>query len=119
MASLANRRMPTTSPAPDIDPRAPVLVMGAGAIGCCLGGCLRAAGAPVVFVGRPRVLAALREHGLRLTDLDGGEKRLAAAALSLHEVIPAGLAPAFVLLALKSGATAEALNARMVELVTA
>jgi 2-dehydropantoate 2-reductase len=87
---------------------APVLVMGAGAIGCYLGGCLQAAGVPVVFVGRPRVLAALRDHGLTLTDLDDRRQRLDAAALSLHETIPEGLAPALVLLAVKSGATAEA-----------
>lgn len=87
---------------------APVLVMGAGAIGCYLGGGLQAAGVPVVFVGRPRVLAALREHGLTLTDLDERRQRLDAAALSLHETIPEGLAPALVLLAVKSGATAEA-----------
>ena len=87
---------------------APVLVMGAGAIGCYLGGCLQAAGVPVVFVGRPRVLAALREHGLTLTDLDDRRQRLDASTLSLHETIPEGLAPALVLLAVKSGATAEA-----------
>ncbi|MEP6876081.1 MAG: 2-dehydropantoate 2-reductase [Burkholderiales bacterium] len=87
---------------------APVLVMGAGAIGCYLGGCLQAAGVPVVFVGRPRVLAALREHGLTLTDLDGVRHVIARDALSLHESIPSGLAPALVLLAVKSGATAEA-----------
>ena len=92
----------------DNDPHAPVLVMGAGAIGCYLGGCLQAAGVPVVFVGRPRVLAALREQGLTLTDLDGGAQQLAADALALHEIVPSGLAPALVLLAVKSGATAEA-----------
>jgi 2-dehydropantoate 2-reductase len=86
----------------------PVLVMGAGAIGCYLGGCLQAAGVPVVFVGRPRVLAALREHGLTLTDLDGGRRTIASDALSLHQAIPLGIAPSLVLLAVKSGATAEA-----------
>jgi 2-dehydropantoate 2-reductase len=86
----------------------PVLVMGAGAIGCFLGGCLQAAGVPVVFVGRPRVLAALREHGLILTDLDGATRRIESSALSLHEAIPPGIAPSLVLLAVKSGATAEA-----------
>ncbi len=85
-----------------------VLVMGAGAIGCYLGGCLQAAGVPVVFIGRPRVLATLREHGLTLTDLDGGRRRLDPAALSLHAQIPAGIAPSLVLLAVKSGATADA-----------
>ena len=86
----------------------PVLVMGAGAIGCYLGGSLQAAGVPVVFVGRPRVLAALREHGLTLTDLDGGKRRVEPGALALHESAPTGIAPALVLLAVKSGATAEA-----------
>jgi 2-dehydropantoate 2-reductase len=85
-----------------------ILVMGAGAIGCYLGGCLQAAGVPVVFVGRPRVLAALREHGLTLTDLDGGQRRVESTALSLHETVPSGLAPRLVLLAVKSGATGEA-----------
>ena len=87
---------------------APVLVMGAGAIGCYLGGCLQAAGVPVVFVGRSRVLRALREHGLTLTDLAGARHVIARDVLSLHETIPPGLAPSLVLLAVKSGATAEA-----------
>ncbi|HEY4065373.1 MAG TPA: 2-dehydropantoate 2-reductase, partial [Burkholderiaceae bacterium] len=82
--------------------------MGAGAIGCYLGGCLHAAGVPVAFVGRPRVLDALRAHGLELTDLDGASRRVEAAALSLHERVPPGLAPALVLLTVKSGATAQA-----------
>ena len=86
----------------------PVLVMGAGTIGCYLGGCLQAAGVPVVFVGRPRVLAALREHGLTLSDLDQHHRHIAAAALALHARVPAGIAPRLVLLAVKSGATAQA-----------
>ena len=88
--------------------RAPVLVMGAGSIGCYLGGCLQAAGVPVVFVGRPRVLAALREHGLTLTDLDGRRQHLDGSTLALHETVPPGLAPVLVLLTVKSGATADA-----------
>ncbi|MBC7609616.1 MAG: 2-dehydropantoate 2-reductase, partial [Polaromonas sp.] len=43
--------------------------MGAGTIGCYLGGCLQAAGVEVTFVGRTRTLAALRQHGLHLSDL--------------------------------------------------
>ena len=86
----------------------PVLVMGAGAIGCWLGGCLQAADVPVAFVGRPRVLTSLRVHGLTLTDLDGRDQHLPVDTLSLHEAVPAGLAPALVILAVKSGATAEA-----------
>ena len=84
-----------------------ILVMGAGAIGCYLGGRLQAAGTPVTYVGRPRVLAALRERGLALTDLDGHASTLAASDLALHDTVPPS-APALVLLAVKSGATAEA-----------
>ena len=40
-------------------PPGPVAVMGAGSVGCYVGGLLQAAGAEVHFIGRPRVLAAL------------------------------------------------------------
>ena len=88
--------------------RRPVLVMGAGTIGCYLGGCLQATGVPVVFVGRARVLGHLRAHGLTLTDLDQRRHHIPAADLLLHDAVPAGLAPSLVLLAVKSGATREA-----------
>ena len=86
----------------------PVLVFGAGAVGCWIGGCLQAAGVPVTFVGRPHVLDALRAHGLTLTDLDGGRRDVAPAALQLALEVPEGSRPALVLLCVKSGATAEA-----------
>jgi 2-dehydropantoate 2-reductase len=85
-----------------------VLVMGAGSVGCYVGGCLLAAGVSVDFVGRPRVLEALRSHGLRVTDLDGTDHSLPATALNLHEQVPPGTAPALVLLCVKSPATADA-----------
>lgn len=83
-------------------------MMGAGAIGSYLGGCLRAAGIDVTLVGRPRVLDAVRLHGLTLSDLDGGKKFVAAANMPLAEAVPAGAAPALVLLCVKSAATAQA-----------
>lgn len=89
-------------------PPGEVLVMGAGTIGCFVGGRLAAAGVPVTFVGRPRVLQGLAEHGLALTDLEGGTHRLPAASLRLSEQVPVGAMPALVLLCVKSGATAEA-----------
>ncbi|AOW11683.1 2-dehydropantoate 2-reductase [Hydrogenophaga crassostreae] len=85
-----------------------VLIMGAGSVGCYIGGCLQAAGVTVDFVGRPRVLDALRCHGLRITDLDGADHQLPPDALRLHEHTPAGLEPALVLLCVKSPATAQA-----------
>lgn len=86
----------------------PVLVMGAGAVGCYVGGRLRAAGADVTFVGRPRVLEALCRDGLTLSDLDGHRATLPPHALTLAGTIPAGAAPALVLLCVKSGATTDA-----------
>jgi 2-dehydropantoate 2-reductase len=86
----------------------PVLVMGAGSIGCYLGGALAASGADVTFVARPRVAEALARHGLTVTDLDGGRAVLAPAALKITGNVPADARPALVLLTVKSGATASA-----------
>jgi 2-dehydropantoate 2-reductase len=97
-----------------LSPAAPapgsVLVMGAGSIGCYVGGLLQAAGAQVRFVGRARVLDALRKHGLTLTDLDGGRERIEPTALRWSESPPEAR-PSLVLLAVKSAATAEAARA--------
>jgi 2-dehydropantoate 2-reductase len=84
----------------------PLTVLGAGAIGCFIGGRLQAAGAEVHFVGRPRVLEALRREGLTLTDLEAAPVGLPASQLQLHSEPPPGAA--LVLLCVKSGATAEA-----------
>lgn len=51
-------------------------VVGAGSIGCYVGGRLAAAGEDVVFVGRPRIVDEVREHGLRLTDYRGADLRV-------------------------------------------
>lgn len=92
-------------------PPGPVLVMGAGAIGCFLGGALQSAGAEVHLVGRAKVLDTLRKHGLTLTDLDGGRRCLEGADLQLHADLPEGLKPALVLLCVKSGGTVAAARA--------
>jgi len=88
-----------------------VLVMGAGAVGSYVGGCLAAAGVPVTLVGRPRVLDAIAQHGLMLTDRDGGRHEVPAGALRLSTGLPADAKPALVLLTVKSAATAEAARA--------
>ena len=88
-----------------------VLVMGAGSVGCFVGGLTQLAGVPVHFVGRPRVLGALRKHGLRLTDQDGLDRRIPALDLRLHDEPPPGLKPDLALLCVKSGATVEAATA--------
>ncbi|HIC90244.1 MAG TPA: ketopantoate reductase family protein [Anaerolineae bacterium] len=47
------------------------LIIGAGAIGSLVGGRLAQVGADVTLVGRPAYVAAVRAHGLQLTNPDG------------------------------------------------
>jgi 2-dehydropantoate 2-reductase len=84
----------------------PILVMGAGSIGCFVGGRLQAAGAAVRFVARTQMATQLRSHGLTLTDLEHATVQLAASQLRVSD---APTAPAaLVLLCVKSGATVQA-----------
>lgn len=55
--------------------------MGAGSVGCWVGGRLAAAGARVHFIGRPRVVNVLRTQGLTLSDVDGPTLHVAPDAL--------------------------------------
>jgi 2-dehydropantoate 2-reductase len=89
-------------------PAVDVLVMGAGAVGCYIGGSLASEGVRVFFVGRPRVLETLERHGLRVSDLDGGERYVPPGNLHMAERIPPGVRPGLVLLTVKSSGTAEA-----------
>jgi len=95
----------------DVSPIGPVLIMGAGSIGCYLGGRLALSGHDVHFVGRPRVLDQLREHGLTITEPDGTSATLPADMLSLHEDVPSGLGISLVLMCVKSSATPRAATA--------
>ncbi len=81
--------------------------MGAGSVGCFVGGSLQAAGATVYYVGRRRVFDALRVHGLTLTDLQRRRTQLPADLLALGESVP-DLKPSLVLLTVKSNATVAA-----------
>ena len=85
-----------------------IAVLGAGLIGVYVGGRLAAAGADVTLIGRPRVMDELREHGLRITDLRGGDLavpmhrlRLSDRASDMHDAD-------LVILTVKSPATAGA-----------
>ena len=88
-----------------------VWVMGAGSVGCLVGGRLAAAGARVHFIRRPRVVEVRRTEGLTLSDVEGPTLHVAPDALdaldALHasELPPDGAAPGLVLLAVKSAGT--------------
>lgn len=83
-------------------------IFGAGSIGMYLGGCLQAAGAELVYVGRPSVAALLQAQGLRLTDYLGRDQHLAASAIVFAETASALADCDLVLVTVKSAATAEA-----------
>lgn len=52
-------------------PHPRILIAGAGSVGCYVGARLIAGGADVIFLGRPRLQATLREHPLVATDYEG------------------------------------------------
>ena len=82
-----------------------IVVAGAGAIGCFVGGLLAAAGHKVTLLLRPRIGQEIRAHGLTLTDYSGLAKNVGANTLTLTQD-PACLAQAdIVLVTVKSGAT--------------
>ena len=81
-----------------------IAVFGAGAIGCWVGGRLAAGGADVTLIGRPRVLAELRD-GLTVTEL-GDRKWTAHPTLSTEAA--AARDAELVLVTVKGAATDEA-----------
>ena len=84
----------------------PIVVAGAGAIGCFVGGTLAAGGRRVALLVRPRVKTEIERFGLLLTDCDGSERKLSAGQLALSED-PAILHSAgVVLVTVKSADTA-------------
>lgn len=90
-----------------------IVVAGAGAIGCFVGGLLAAGGRPVTLLSRPRIAAEIRGHGLSLTDFGGMAVQVPAEEIGLAED-PKALARAeLVLVTVKSADTAE--MARLIE----
>ena len=84
-------------------------VMGAGAIGCYVGGCLAADGADVVFVGRERTKKELEQSGLVLSDLDGASGRVVPKERVVFATEASALADCDVVLCcVKSAQTARA-----------
>ena len=88
-----------------------VAILGAGSVGCFVGGAWAAAGVKVRFVGRERLAAEIAADGLTLTDFSGWRVRLEADAVDFSTK-PAALAEAdLIALTVKSNGTAEAAKA--------
>ncbi len=86
------------------------IVLGAGAVGCYIGGRLAAAGRRVTLVGRPRIIEALASTGLQLKDLDGRPAHVPARHLTLATSLAAVRmdAPHVLLMCVKGGSTESA-----------
>lgn len=83
--------------------------MGAGAIGCFVGGSLAAEGTDVVFVGRERLKQEIATSGLVLSDLDGSTGRVVSAnRISFSTDLAALKKVDIVLCCVKSAQTQEA-----------
>jgi 2-dehydropantoate 2-reductase len=83
-----------------------IVVAGAGAIGCFVGGLLAEGGRDVTLLLRPRTKDEIRSHGLTLTDFAGFARRVDPDRLRLA-TDPRALAKAsIVLVTVKSGDTA-------------
>jgi len=63
----------------------PIIVAGAGSIGCFVGGVLGDAGHHVSLLARPRVIEEIKRNGLRVTSFEGFDRTLEPGQLSLSE----------------------------------
>ena len=62
----------------------PIIVAGAGSIGCFVGGMLADAGRRVSLLARPRVIAEVeKNNGIRLTSFEGFDRHVESAKFSL------------------------------------
>jgi 2-dehydropantoate 2-reductase len=85
-----------------------VAILGAGSVGCFIGGAWAAAGVPVTFIGRPKLSKDVDAHGLTLTDYSGWRAHLPPGEVD-YRCGPEALEDAQVIaLCVKSGGTAAA-----------
>jgi 2-dehydropantoate 2-reductase len=83
-------------------------VLGAGSIGCHIGGHLAAAGHDVAFIGRPAAMDVLRERGLTLSTSGRPPVRLTPHRLTLATGPQAAAGADYVLVTVKSAGTGAA-----------
>lgn len=82
-----------------------IAILGAGSVGCFIGGAWSAAGLDVTFIGRPKLSKDVDEHGLTLSDYNGWEVRLGPGDVD-YRCGPEALGEAQVIvLTVKSGDT--------------
>ncbi|HXG82212.1 MAG TPA: 2-dehydropantoate 2-reductase [Sphingomicrobium sp.] len=85
-----------------------IAILGAGSIGCFVGGCWQASGLDVTFIGRPSFEREIADHGLTLSDYSGWQAKIPPDRVD-YRIEPNVLADAEIIaLCVKSGATADA-----------
>ena len=82
-----------------------IAIVGAGSIGCYIGGCLASAQVDVTFIGRQRMQQQLQSNGLTLTDWRGRQEYLAPERLNYSLELSALANADFILVTVKSGDT--------------
>jgi len=82
-----------------------IAILGAGSIGCYLGGCLAVAGIHVTLIGRERMQQQLLTHGLRLSDWQDRDSIISPSklnySLSINDLVNIN----YLLVTVKSGDT--------------
>ena len=66
-----------------LSPQSQIAIAGAGSIGCYLGACLSAAGRKVTMLGRGGLAEGCSRHGLRFSNLDGGDRALPPGSVEI------------------------------------
>src|SRR3954453_16139214 len=85
-----------------------IAILGAGSVGCYIGGAWAAAGLPVTLIGRPRISQDLDANGLTVSDYSGWQAHLPPGDVD-YRCGPAALDEAEIIaLTVKSGDTGEA-----------
>jgi len=85
-----------------------IAILGAGSIGCFIGGCWQGAGMPVTLIGRRKLAADIERHGLTLSDYSGWSRHLESGAVDYRTSTEALGEADVICVAVKSGDTAEA-----------
>jgi 2-dehydropantoate 2-reductase len=83
-----------------------IAILGAGSVGCFIGGCWQAAGLPVTFIGRSNIAEDVKANGLTVSDYSGWQTHLGDLD---YRTDPRALADAdIIVLTVKSAATGTA-----------
>jgi 2-dehydropantoate 2-reductase len=85
-----------------------IAILGAGSIGCYVGGCLASAGGTVTLIGRERVLKGIRDNGLTVSDYKSRKNHVPSGKLTLSDDASACTGADVILVCVKSAATEEA-----------